>query len=199
MQERELVLGQGTLAIVILQFIVISQPSNSNMEKFSEYAKHYDVRRDAEGNLAFGAGKSGLTPLRPSNPAISLSPARMDLQERLIDFQKKLSFGFTTRQLFDLDAITSREVKSLSINTPIHPMFAKNRWLKENRPDSISKDLYRLPEHLIVDGQATVWTAPDPRVWTLLEPSLRLVSLVIENLPNHPWVNALPLSHEMKC
>jgi len=199
MQQRELGLVQSTLAIIILQFIVISQPSNSNMENFSEYAKHYDVRQDAEGNLAFGAGKSGLTPLRPSNPAVSLSPARMDLQERLIDFQKKLNFGFTTRQLFDLDAITSREVKSLSINTPIHPMFAKNRWLKENRPDSISKDLYRLPEHLIVDEQATVWTAHDPRVWAVLEPSLRLASLVIENLPNHPWVNALPLSHEMKC
>jgi len=104
------------------------------MANLLEYAKKYDVPLDTQGRPAFGEGKSGLTPLSPTNPATLI--VETDVEQRdYIEYNQQLSlFGFTTRQLFDLDAITTRQMKALSITTPVHPMFQKNRWLKGARP-----------------------------------------------------------------
>jgi hypothetical protein len=69
-----------------------------------------------------------LTPLSPYNPTIHIaSQTAIELREDIEKYQKAFFNGFTSRQLQDLDAVTSRQLRSFSINTPLHPIFRLNR------------------------------------------------------------------------
>lgn len=155
------------------------------MANLTEYAKKWFV----EKNQAFGPVKSGFTPLSPYNPTIQIaSPGAANLRQDIQVYQKARFWGFTTRDLQDLDAITSRELREFSINAPVNPIFGLDRWEKYLRSWYTRNYMYRLPGSLVGEAADTEWTANHPKVWEALEPCLRLASLILENLPKHPWV-----------
>jgi hypothetical protein len=158
------------------------------MANLTEYAKKYGVGpQDIQGPV-YGPGKSGLTPLSPYNPFTRLNQTATEVCEDIENYQRSALNGFTSRELFDLDVITSRQLREFSIHAPIHPIFGKDRWESSVRPDYTRQSLYTLPGKLVGSTQDTVWVAHHPMVWRALEPSLRLASVMIENLHNHPWV-----------
>jgi uncharacterized protein YjiS (DUF1127 family) len=155
------------------------------MANLTEYAKKWAVAP----KQAFGPGKSGLTPLSPYNPTQQLaSPTTTKLRELVEEYQKGYAWGFTTRNLQDLDAITSRQLRDISINAPIHPIFGLDRWEKDLRTWYTRTSLYTLSGSLIGEAADSVWTAHHPKVWQTLAPCLRLASIMLENLHKHPWV-----------
>jgi hypothetical protein len=88
----------------------------------TEYAKRYGVARHySTGTALFGPPgpeKSALTPLSPNNPATHLSQNKIEERADIEDHQRRILKGFTSRELFDLDAITNRPLSPLTINTP---------------------------------------------------------------------------------
>jgi hypothetical protein len=158
------------------------------MANLTRYAEKYGVGPKENGTPIFGPGKSGLTPLSPDNPYTRLNQTATEVREDLEAYQRSVFLGFTSRELFDLDIITSRQLREISINAPIHPIFGKYRWESSVRKDYTRQSLYTLPGKLVGNAQDSVWVAQNPVVWRVLEPSLRLASVMIENLPKTSWV-----------
>ena len=152
------------------------------MANLTRYAKKYGIGPQENGDPIFGPGKSGLTPLSPYNPFTRLNQTATELREDLEAYQRSVFLGFTSRELFDLDVITSRQLREISINAPIHPIFGKDRWESSVRKDYSRQSLYTLPGKLVGSAQDAVWVAQNPVVWKTLEPSLRLASVMIGEL-----------------
>ncbi|TVY91478.1 hypothetical protein LAWI1_G004476 [Lachnellula willkommii] len=128
-----------------------------------------------------GHNCSGLTPLYSLFPT---SVDRLSLRERLVEqqnkyfegFQKIQLYGFTTRELVNLDAVSSRYLKSPDLSNDIHILMAQRRW--ETKIDVSSG---RTGFYPIGNGYPGDWVASNPIVWTAMLPCLRLASRMIMN------------------
>lgn len=176
------------------RFLPISASKPVKMANLTRYAEKYGVGPQENNVPVFGPGKSGLTPLSPYNPFTRLNQTATEVRENLEAYQRSVFLGFTSRGLFDLDVITSKQLREISIDAPIHPVFGKDRWESSVRKDYTRQSLYTLPGKLVGSAQDAVWVAQNPVVWRTLEPSLRLASVMIENLPKTPWFDALMMA-----
>ncbi|KAA8564217.1 hypothetical protein EYC84_011163 [Monilinia fructicola] len=119
---------------------------------------------------------SGLTPIMPyiSEIGVRLSSGSILRRE---ERQRYLFHGFTAKQLLDLDAniTTSRPLKPGDLNFPIHPCFKRAHWVKRGpRHD---------PHNLGTLGPGR-WVGTNDHVWKILQPTLQLASLLLENINN---------------
>jgi hypothetical protein len=125
--------------------------------------------------------KSGLTPL-------GLLPSAAEDKAgwtRLEAFQRGKFFGFTTQELIDLGAFSLAPLDHKPLETPIHPIFARSHWTA--KPVKI---------YNIENGYGSVpWSAQIDDIWAILQPSLRLVTCIMNKLDNHPWVGAISVPY----
>jgi hypothetical protein len=95
--------------------------------------------------------KSGFTPLQDTFPTIPRDQeqyhAQAQLRADIEKFQRDSLYGFTSRELADLDVITNRRLKPSTLPTMLHPLFRRERWETEP-PDPSVRSLYRLPKGL---------------------------------------------------
>lgn len=126
--------------------------------------------------------KSGFTPvdyLFPSNSTEANSVKILRIEE----YQRSKLFGFTTRELTQLDAISSRKLRPATLRNGIIPLLRKERWEKV-QPDAFTRrDLCEMK-----DGKGK-WSLHNPVVERVMMPSLRLASRVLMSAHVLPWVS----------
>jgi hypothetical protein len=95
--------------------------------------------------------KSGFTPLQDTFPTIPRDQeqdhAQAQLRVDIEKFQRDSLYGFTSRELADLDVITNRRLKPSTLPTILHPLFRRERW-ETKPPDPSVRSLYHLPKGL---------------------------------------------------
>lgn len=128
-----------------------------------------------------GTRRSNLTPLSPLHPNITSSDLK--IRSNIEKFQRQTVCGFTTRELQDLDCLTTRYLKPESLVT-IHPLLAKDRW------ETDAEYRARKPKFMRHPG-ITAWVAADMKIWPRLEPCLKLCSLFLDRIHDNPWVSLL--------
>ena len=148
------------------------------MASQTPYAKMFG---HAPASLGVGRNHSGLTPLGP--PPLHPSPADLpnNIRRGVEEYQKTRLRGFTTQMLFDVDAITNRDLNPSDLQV-LNPLFQRHRWV---RPPQTFLDSLP-PNH--VPSLTGVWNAHIDSIWTALHPCLCLASAILERLHNHPWV-----------
>ncbi|TVY81641.1 hypothetical protein LSUE1_G005802, partial [Lachnellula suecica] len=108
--------------------------------------------------------KSGITPLSPLHPGISLlSPASRDVRNEIEALQRGVMRGYTSQWLQDLDVISERSFPTPDLELEIPDWIDRPRW------DGMDNDEY----------------------WAVLEECLKLVSLMLAHASSHPWFDAL--------
>jgi hypothetical protein len=140
------------------------------------YAKKYGVKHD---------GKSGLTPVEIMFPIPGISPGHPQSKhdcETLEEFQRQLLRGYTTSELMNLDAISTRSLKPGNLTNDIHPLLRS--W-----EDTISRWFRRDKLYPIGHGFHGDWIADNPVVWKILEPVLKLASRILMHVHKTPWVS----------
>lgn len=104
------------------------------------------------------------------------------------DFQRQKLWGFTTRELIQLNAISTSSLKPASLENVVIPLLSKQRWEK-TPPDAFTRtSLYPLE-----NGEG-VWIMDNPVVERVMEPILRLASRILISSHMLPWVISLSSS-----
>jgi len=154
----------------------------------TRYAKKFGEAPVEEG---FPAGKSGLTPLSPLNPASRLMSLQdRDARSKTEKYQGNLLKGYTTALLSDLDAISNRQLNSTSLNCPLHPLIQREKWRQTY--DAATAGRNDFPPYTIAGTANEEWIAGNDRVWNIMLPCLRLTSIMLRHfITNHPWVSFL--------
>lgn len=118
---------------------------------------------------------SGLSPILPfiSSAGVARSDAQALRREQK---QMSMFYNFTAKELLDLDAnITStRSLKPSDLNFPVHPCFRKSHWFRKGPRHE--------PHSLGNLGSGGLWLVSEDCVWDILQPSLRLASLCLNNI-----------------
>ncbi|KAJ8061903.1 hypothetical protein OCU04_009692 [Sclerotinia nivalis] len=117
---------------------------------------------------------SGLSPILPFISAGGVARADRNTLRRE-QKQRSSYYNFTAKELLDLDAnITStRSLKPSDLNVPIQPCFKRSHWRKVRRNHE--------PHSLGTLGSGR-WTASNDVVWEIMQPTLQLASLLLENI-----------------
>jgi hypothetical protein len=128
-----------------------------------------------------GSHKSGYTPLDYLFPAMITSEDAQRIKT-VEEFQRMKFLGFTTRELNQLDAISSRVLKPLSLESGIIPLLWKDRWEKTPPTAFTRKELYPLS-----NGKG-LWIMDNPEVERVMGPVLRLASRILMSTHILAWV-----------
>ena len=136
----------------------------------TEYAKRYGVE---QRNRWKSKGQSGLSPLDPPDPNITLSEESIQDRQHRNGYQRRNLKGFTSRELLDSGCLNNDYAPSNGLTNPIHPMLQLDRWRAGDIP---------LPGSL-----PGVWEAQNPLVAAILEPSLKLATLILHSSPLWLW------------
>jgi hypothetical protein len=134
------------------------------------------------GEITDGSGRSGLTPLEllfPGRSTTSLNQREKQVYEDVEEIQRDILKRYTTRELLNTDAISTRSLKKSNLCNRRNPAFKK--WEKTPNHNFERKDLYP-----IGDGQGD-WKANNPVVDKLLEPVLVLASRILGNMYKSEW------------
>jgi hypothetical protein len=87
---------------------------------------------------------SGLSPIDRLFPQISQGRTIRDKQV-WEDYQRDKLRGFTTRELVDLDAVTSRKLRDGDLSHEIHPILSRCNWEKVPDPRYPRTHMYKMP------------------------------------------------------
>jgi hypothetical protein len=145
-------------------------------------------------------GKSGLTPVNTFT-----SPSKADDFDYKVHYYQQHRFrGFTTISLQDFEAMATLDKTNMKmgLTNPIHPLLEKSQWIKEeDMPSHLGSiplrggydgywlvGFYSLIRRIFAD---TVLQAENPVVWEILEPALKLASLVLTSAHHYPWYVSL--------
>jgi hypothetical protein len=126
--------------------------------------------------------ESWYTPLEYLFPR-RISDAEREAITTREDFQRRELYGFTTRELAQLDVISDRTLKPGNLKNGIHPLVARDRWEDKPPQPSFTRD-YLYP---LKNGNG-YWSSENPAVWRVLEPCLRLASRFLLSMHALPWV-----------
>lgn len=133
--------------------------------------------------------KSAFTPLDPVHPAINLLPGALQRRKLIEDWQRHYLYGFTTRELQELDAITNRPFNTSPFTHDIFPIMDRARWrLKPDRRIAVGPTAEGVLTNQDL-GQG-FWDASNDIIWDLLRPVLQLTTLLIHQTIEHPWFDA---------
>jgi hypothetical protein len=141
------------------------------------------------GPAAEGMDFSGYTPADLAFPKYVIGntteAARMGDIEIIEEFQRTRLYGFTTRELGDLDCLPTRELAPSDLKNPIIPLLRRDRWeVIPIQPDFTRTNLYPLK-----NGRGN-WIAANDEVWKILKPVLILASRMLMSSHNLPWVSS---------
>ena len=134
----------------------------------------------------FGS-KSGFSPTDYILPTLanSSNPERVAVK----NFQRAFLYGFTTRELGQLDCLPTRELLPGNLSNDIIPMLRRENWERAPpQPDFTRDHLYPLR-----NGNRT-WSGDNDDVWEILEPVVRMTSRMLMSIHFMPWV-CMPLQH----
>lgn len=146
-------------------------------QDLTEYARIYGPK----GNESY----SGLTPIALMFPEKQTKEEREYMQGREA-FQRDNLLGFTSRELAELDVISSRKLKDGNLRNGILPIMERDRW--ETRPPYPH---WRRNHLYKVTNAPGYWSVDNPDVWRVLEPCLRLASRYVMSMHCLPWVRVL--------
>lgn len=134
-------------------------------------------------------GKSGLTPLGPYNP--NFVPGSLDFRYKqwLQQYQRTALFGYTSATLLELDCISSRTLRPGDLDCPIADVFHRNNWETRHEVIRQRKKIHQVDGSLLGTTGQIDWLVTHPLIWDALLPSLKLASLILNQLPNLPWVS----------
>jgi hypothetical protein len=156
----------------------------------SPWASKYGDRAQRQG-LGIGS-KSFLTPVDtvfPTNIELSNEEIeQLELNKAAELFQRDNLYGFTTRELVDLDAITTRHLEPLNLSNPIIPPLLRWEKVPPIQANGAPGSFYPI-DH----GFSGVWEASNPIIWSALHPSLVLASQMITSFHMLPWVSSRTL------
>jgi hypothetical protein len=138
------------------------------------------VKYGATANGKFGS-KSGFSPLEYVLPALgrTFEPTITAIEK----WQREIFYGFTSRELDQLDCLPTRELKSGNLRNAILPILQRENWEKAPAQPDLTRDhLYPLQ-----NGRG-MWSADNDVVWTVMEPIVRLASRILTSVHVTPWV-----------
>ena len=98
-------------------------------------------------------------------------------------WQREILYGFTSRELDQLDCLPTRELKAVSLRNSILPILRRENWEKAPAQPDLTRDhLYPLQ-----NGRG-MWSADNDVVWNVMEPIVRLASRMLTSIHVTPWV-----------
>ena len=132
-------------------------------------------------------GKSGLTPVEIMFPfpIPGTLPGQTQSKhdyETLEEFQRQLLWEYTTRELMNLDAISTRSLKPGNLANSVHPLLC--HWEDRVNPQFTRNGLYPIGHGFNGD-----WIAENPVVLKILIPVLKLASRILMHVHKAPWVS----------
>ncbi|TVY82906.1 hypothetical protein LSUE1_G001889 [Lachnellula suecica] len=135
----------------------------ANSPKLTPWAERYGVMYN-------GSNQSGYTPTE------AIIPGQAETHEILNSeqFQKQRLLTFTTRELGQMDALTTRELKSGSLQNAIIPFLQRENW----ETAAPSPDLPRTYLYQLADGTG-LWSASNNEVWDVLRPCVTIASRIL--------------------
>lgn len=125
--------------------------------------------------------KSGFTPIDYTFPS-KISAARENEITAIEALQTHRFYGFTARELGQLDALCTRDLVPGNLKNGIVPFLRRENWEKVPYAHFSRKHLYP------VEGGTGMWIADNDEVWKVLEPCVRLASRILLSVELLPWV-----------
>jgi hypothetical protein len=125
----------------------------------------------AIANGKFGAHKSGFSPLDYVFPTLGQIP---DPSIAAIEtFQRNVLYGFTSRELGQLDCLPTRELMPGNLQNSILPILQRENWERMPPQHDFTRDhLYPLK------NGSGMWSADNDEVWDVMEPIVKLASRI---------------------
>jgi len=147
----------------------------SNQNGLTPWAKRYGAMPNSH--------KSGLTPIDYLFPRQISAAKQQELRESE-RFQQSRLYGFTTRELGQLDALCTRDLVPGNLQNGIVPFLQRDSWEKvPAQPDFQRSRLYP------VKNGTGMWIADNDEVWKVLEPCVRVASRLLLSTYLLPWVS----------
>jgi hypothetical protein len=145
------------------------------------------VKYGAMANGRFG-NKSGFSPTGYIYPTLEqgLHPNIQQIE----GFQRDQFYGFTSRELGQLDCLPTRELIPANLQNDIIPMLRRENWERTPAQPDFTRD-YLYP---LKNGRG-VWSADNDEVWNVMEPIVKLASRMLMSIHVMPWVCFLPSWH----
>lgn len=126
--------------------------------------------------------KTGYSPLEVKFPGQKQTTRARMYRDTIEEFQHDKLAGFTSRDLQQMDCLTTRELRSSTLDNPIIPLLQKENWEKTPHSDFPKRDMYQ------IRGHPGVWSAHNETVWSILKPILQLASELLQSADLLPWV-----------
>ncbi|KUJ13001.1 uncharacterized protein LY89DRAFT_785531 [Mollisia scopiformis] len=173
-------------------------PANLRAKKvtaYTELAKKYSHPIGqwypiSDHRILRNTGKSGITPLPRLDPEEMITDtvqAEREKREELEIYQRRRLNGFTPAELHDMEALAALidEPMRNNLENDVHPIFERRWWMEE-------KDL---PKHqglipLLGDYEG-FWVGSNDMVWAVMEPCLRLATVMLTCSSTYPWLDAI--------
>ncbi|CAG8981433.1 hypothetical protein HYALB_00012778 [Hymenoscyphus albidus] len=150
-----------------------------------------------------------IQPVRAPTPTEELSEREKELE----NWQRKTLYGFTARyeyfglniyklcilsillrELYDLDAVTSRKLRKPNLSNEILSIYKDKQWIVDFDSGVLpaATDYYRLEDHCPTNsGLQGEWSMQNPIIRDIMQPVLRLATLKDANidqiLPRRPY------------
>jgi hypothetical protein len=144
----------------------------------------WTTKYGAMANGRFGIDKSGFSPTEYTLPILGQS-TDPDI-DKIEAFQRNQLYGFTSRELGQLDCLPTRELTPGNLQNGIIPMLQRENWERTPaQPDFTRGYLYPLK-----NGNG-MWSADNDAVWDVMEPIIILASRMLLSVHVMPWVRPL--------
>lgn len=127
--------------------------------------------------------KSGLTPTQYIFPGDLTDPKLESQIKSKENQQQEALFGWTTRELVDLDCLTIRDAKQGDLESiPILPLLNRPVWETSPAPDFERTYMY------VLTGNRGDIAAHNDLIWEALKPALRIASFYLSSVHMLPFV-----------
>jgi hypothetical protein len=138
------------------------------------------VKYGAMASGRFGS-KSGFSSTSYVVPTLGQAPEPIIIT--IEKFQRNNLYGFTSRELGQLDCLPTRELKPGNLQNDILPILQRENWERAPaQPDFTRDHLYPLK-----NGNG-MWSADNDEAWNVMEPIVRLTSRMLTSVHVMPWV-----------
>lgn len=158
-------------------------PTKSRMDAYTPFRTKYGYLDGYENS-----NKSGVTPTQHLFPGHLMDPKLETQIKHKEKIQQEALFGWTTRELADLDCLTIRDTKPGDLESlPIIPLLDRPVWERSSAPDFARTYMYVLKDSQGGGG----FSAHNDSIWEVLKPALKIASVYLSSIYMLPFVIAL--------
>jgi hypothetical protein len=148
------------------------------------------------GAQKYGSTISGYTPVKPTIPGIpsqeNCGRASQAVSETIREqYQRHGLNDFTTQELVDLDAISSRRLRPSDLKGPIISFLTRDHWYNGREVGEKVIRIYPLTDERFFGHR---WVGSSDIVWEILQPSLLIATKMYETQRLKSSVSYLSLS-----